>query len=225
MPSSDEIIVVETWGSPKRLNSSSVTLAIRSAVRRGAFFAMAGGSGFACRRLGLGGRLGWRWGAGGESGFQVSHAGLQVGDVLQGGHAQAVQGTRHTLLEDVLQFVDATAGLLAQALGHVGKALGGLLKALLCFFLAFALKSQAVTDQGFEGLVALGLCLGHGPQPSQPDLMRVQPRQVRHAGGGSGGVGFLGHVGVRFAANAEAEGGSKIYKMLSRRTAMSFIHP
>ena len=35
-----EIIVVETWGSPKRLNSSSVTLAMRSKVRRGAFLAM-----------------------------------------------------------------------------------------------------------------------------------------------------------------------------------------
>jgi len=35
MPSSAEISVVETFGSPKRLNSSSVVSRIRSAVRRG----------------------------------------------------------------------------------------------------------------------------------------------------------------------------------------------
>src|SRR5665647_72879 len=40
MPSSAEISVVETFGSPKRLNSSSVTSRMRSAVRRGAFFAI-----------------------------------------------------------------------------------------------------------------------------------------------------------------------------------------
>jgi len=35
MPSSAEISVVETFGSPKRLNSSSVVSRIRSAVFRG----------------------------------------------------------------------------------------------------------------------------------------------------------------------------------------------
>src|SRR5207245_1295182 len=36
MPSSAEISVVDTLGSPKRLNSASVTSRMRSAVRRGA---------------------------------------------------------------------------------------------------------------------------------------------------------------------------------------------
>src|SRR3954470_15401967 len=40
MFSSAEISVVETLGSPKRLNRSSVTSRMRSAVLRGAFFAM-----------------------------------------------------------------------------------------------------------------------------------------------------------------------------------------
>src|SRR5580765_2269824 len=35
MPSSAEISVVDTFGSPKRLNNSSVTSRMRSAVRRG----------------------------------------------------------------------------------------------------------------------------------------------------------------------------------------------
>ena len=41
MPSSAEISVVETFGSPKRLNSSSVTSRMRSAVRRGFFVGVA----------------------------------------------------------------------------------------------------------------------------------------------------------------------------------------
>src|SRR5688572_846737 len=41
MPSSAEIAVVETFGSPWRLNRSSVTSRMRSAVRRGA---LAGGA-------------------------------------------------------------------------------------------------------------------------------------------------------------------------------------
>jgi hypothetical protein len=40
MFSSAEISVVDTLGSPKRLNSASVVSKIRSAVRRGAFLAM-----------------------------------------------------------------------------------------------------------------------------------------------------------------------------------------
>ena len=41
MLSSAEMTVVETLGSPKRLNNSSVTSAMRWAVRRGGFLAMA----------------------------------------------------------------------------------------------------------------------------------------------------------------------------------------
>ena len=44
MFSSAEMTVVETLGSPKRLNSSSVAARMRSAVRRGAFLAMASGA-------------------------------------------------------------------------------------------------------------------------------------------------------------------------------------
>src|SRR3990167_5486863 len=43
MRSSAEIRVVETFGSPNRVNSSSVTSSMRSAVRRGAFFTMCTG--------------------------------------------------------------------------------------------------------------------------------------------------------------------------------------
>ena len=44
MPSSAEISVVETFGSPKRLKSSSVVSRIRSAVRRGFFWVAIGWS-------------------------------------------------------------------------------------------------------------------------------------------------------------------------------------
>ena len=47
MLSSAEISVVETFGSPKRLNSSSVTSRMRSAVRRG-FFGLRGHGGAVC---------------------------------------------------------------------------------------------------------------------------------------------------------------------------------
>src|SRR5690348_13893881 len=45
MFSSAEINVVETFGSPKRLNRSSETSRMRSAVRRGAFFGIVSASG------------------------------------------------------------------------------------------------------------------------------------------------------------------------------------
>jgi hypothetical protein len=63
----------------------------------------------------------------------------------------------------MLQFVDTPGGLLAKACGHVAQALGGFMQALLRFSLAFALKGQAIVDQGFDGFAALLLGLGHGP--------------------------------------------------------------
>src|SRR3990167_4485207 len=159
MRSSAEIRVVETFGSPNRLNSSSVTSSMRSAVRRGAFFTMCTGPhasngmvlwGYSNRRYWMLRML--RCGIfRGRNAMRLSHRGCdsRIGQEHEGPAA---------CLEGQALAAPSVAGADASVLR--GATLGKGTRALAAGFLAAGLAAGAFTAGLAAAFLATGLAAG-----------------------------------------------------------------
>jgi hypothetical protein len=87
-----------------------------------------------------------------------------------------MQGLGDAVFKKVLQSVCSDGVGLTEITGQAGQSFCSFLHALLCLGLTFALQSQAIVDEGFDGFAALLLGFGHGPQASQPDVLCCRVR-------------------------------------------------